>query len=87
MKTYTIKQPIFELWEGYDCGEKWYSPNVDECLYIYFEQDNSLPYLATYFFESSYDEDTLRFKTFDEAKEWLIDKFTKYVTRNLDEVE
>ena len=33
------------------------------------------------------DEDGERFKTLDEAKEYLIVEFNEYVARNLDEVQ
>ena len=83
MKTYTIKQPIFELREGDRWqGKRWYADNVEH--YIYYDADNPLPYLIRYRFNDYWDEDGERFKTLDEAKECLI---AEYVARNLDEVQ
>ena len=41
MKTYTIKQPIFELHEadGWQ-GKRWYANNVEHYFYIYYDTDN-----------------------------------------------
>ena len=73
MKTYTIKQPIFELHEadGWQ-GKRWYANNVEHYFYIYYDTDNPLPYLIRYSFNDYMDEDGERFKTLDEAKEFLI---------------
>ena len=86
MKTYTIKQPIFELHEadGWQ-GKRWYANNVEHYFYIYYDTDNPLPYLIRYSFNDYMDEDGERFKTLDEAKEFLIVEFNEYVARNLDE--
>ena len=86
MKTYTIKQPIFELWVN-EYGKMWHVTNINEILYISFHPYDSLQYGASYCFEEYYKEGYSRFKTLGEAKEWLIDKYNKYVARNLDEVK
>ena len=93
MKTYTIKQPIFELheqegWYGKRWyGKRWYADNIESYFYIYYDSNNPLPYLIRYSFNDYCDEDGERFKTLDEAKEYLIVEFNEYVARNLDEVE
>ena len=71
MKTYTIKQPIFELHTD-ECGDKsWCAYNTEEYIYIYFKPDNSLPYRARYCFDEYYNEGSKEFNTFDEAKEYF----------------
>lgn len=82
MKTYTIKQPVFKLREQ----EGWYADNIESYFYIYYDSNNPLPYLIRYSFNDYMDEDGERFKTLDEAKEYLIVDFNEYVARNLDEV-
>ena len=87
MKTYTIKQPVFEVREGDRWqGKRWYADNVESYFYICYDTDNPLPYLIRYNFNDYMDEDGERFKTLDEAKECLIAEFNEYVARNLDEV-
>ena len=88
MKTYTIKQPIFELHEsnGWE-GRRWYANNVESYFYIYYDPNNPLPYLIRYSFNDYTDEDGERFKTLDAAKECLIAEFNEYVARNLDGVK
>ena len=86
MKTYTIKQPVFELCEheGWK-GKRWYVDNVDSYFYIYYDSNNTLPYLVRYSFNDYMDEDGERFLTLDEAKECLIAEFNEYVARNLED--
>ena len=86
MKTYTIKQPTFELHTDEDGDKSWCVYNTEEHIYIYFEPDNSLPYRARYCFDEYYNEGSKEFNTFGEAEEWLVGKYNKYVARNLDEV-
>ena len=87
MKTYTIKQPVFEVHEadGWQ-GKRWYADNIESYFYIYYDADNPLPYLIRYSFNDYCDEDGERFKSLDEAKECLIAEFNEYVARNLDKV-
>ena len=87
MKTYTIKQPVFKLreQEGW-YGKRWYADNIESYFYICYDSNNPLPYLIRYSFNDYMDEDGERFKTLDEAKEYLIVEFNRYVARNLDEV-
>ena len=88
MKTYTIKQLVFKLREqdGW-YGKRWYADNIEIAFYIYYDSNNPLPYLIRYSFNDYMDEDGDRFKTLDEAKEYLIVDFNEYVARNLDEVK
>ena len=88
MKTYTIKQPVFEVHEadGWQ-GKRWYADSVESYFYICYDSNNALPYLVRYSFNDYMDEDGERFKTLDEAKECLIAEFNECVARNLDEVQ